>query len=103
MANNNNDVEVRITGSVDPSLAASTTAAKGSILELGKAADTLTISQRSMAQALLDGRISAEALAQYLGKTKDAKEALAAITGAVTEAQLAEAESADVAAAAQIN
>lgn len=103
MANDNNDVEIRITGSVDPSLAASTSAAKSAMYDLGSAAQAVTGQHLAMVQAVKSGQLSLDELKAALGSSAEAKKSFAIVTGILNEAQTAEAVTADKAAVSVTN
>lgn len=83
MAAGDGTVDIRITGSVDPSVAASANAAKASFAGL-------TSSQQDLAKAVLAGDITLAQLSKSLGNSAAAQRTLAAVTEAVAAAKAAD-------------
>lgn len=76
-------VEIKITGSVDPSVAAAANSAKASFAGL-------TTAQASFTKEVLAGNLTLDALAKYLGKGAAAQETMAKVTAAVAAARAAD-------------
>lgn len=90
MPSNDGSVEIRITGSVDPSVAASTNAAKAAMADLSSAATTLTFNQQQMAAAVRSGAMSLDQLQTYLGKSETAVMSFGQIARALAAEQIAD-------------